>query len=137
MSGLIKLAILAGLVGIMDREHQIAAEVGHWTVAKNRPLDVVKLQRQSHDHPAASRRSLTAFESFFTREGRAMPDGRRLSGLAKRSLAARAYWRGMRALSRSDPAGALPLFGYAFRMHPTTLILPPVGYLFATRRRFG
>jgi glycosyltransferase involved in cell wall biosynthesis len=94
-----------------------------------------KLNRQTRTQELGCRAA--AFESFFAREGRAMPDARRLSGLAKRSLAARAYWWGMRALCRSDLRGALPLFGYAFRVHPTSLILPPVGYLFATRRRFG
>lgn len=77
-----------------------------------------------------------AFESFFAKEGHAMSDARRLSELAKRSLAARAYWWGLRALFRSDPTSALPLFGYAFRMRPTSVILPPVGYLLS-RRRLG
>ncbi len=86
---------------------------------------------QELEHRAA------AFESFFTREGRAMPEVKRLSRLAKQSLAARAYWWGVRALSRSDLTAALQLFGYAFRAHPTSAILPPVNYLFPTRRRLG
>jgi glycosyltransferase involved in cell wall biosynthesis len=94
-----------------------------------------KLDHQTRTQELGHRAA--AFESFFANEGRAMPDARRLSGLAKRSLAARAYWWGMRALSRGDLTSALQLFRFAFGMRPTSVILPPVSYLFATRRRFG
>jgi glycosyltransferase involved in cell wall biosynthesis len=73
-----------------------------------------------------------AFESFFAHEGAALPDARRLRGLARVSLAEQAYWSGLASLSRGEIRMARTLLGYAVRRCPRLLALPPLGRL---RRR--
>jgi glycosyltransferase involved in cell wall biosynthesis len=70
-----------------------------------------------------------AFESFFTHEGAALPEGARLRALAMRSLGERAYWSALAHLCRRQAWASLDLWRLAFSLSPMTAILPPVGYL--------
>lgn len=69
-----------------------------------------------------------AAESFFAHEGRTMPDADYMHRLARRGLAARAYWSAMSHLVRGEP-GTVELLKLAFHWRPVTAFLPPVGYL--------
>lgn len=71
-----------------------------------------------------------AFESFFAHEGSAMPDARRLLRLARGCLGARAYWSAISHLSRGDAEEALAIFRIALKLRPSSVLLPPVYYLF-------
>ena len=70
-----------------------------------------------------------AFDSFFGQEGRRLASGSRLSRIAHRSLAARAYWAGLSHLCRGLPIEGSDLLRYAFRKRPSTAIAPPLWYL--------
>jgi hypothetical protein len=71
-----------------------------------------------------------AFESFFAHEGAALPDAARLHRTARRSLAGQAYWCALSALCRREAAASFDLLRLAFRLSPTTALLPPLSYLF-------
>jgi glycosyltransferase involved in cell wall biosynthesis len=71
---------------------------------------------------------VAAFESFFSHEGASMPDARRLLRLARRSIAERAYWCGVKDLCRGRRSAA-SLFKLAFSLDPKSVALPPLGYL--------
>jgi glycosyltransferase involved in cell wall biosynthesis len=71
-----------------------------------------------------------AFDSFFAHEGACLPDSKWLHRLARRSLAEQAYWGGLSAVCRGQTGISRDLLRFAFRLRPTTAILPPVSYLF-------
>lgn len=73
------------------------------------------------------------FESFFRHEGRLMPGAATLQRLARRRLAATAYWSAVSHMVRGKPAAAFELFAYCRKLNPTALLLPPLGHLFRTR----
>jgi glycosyltransferase involved in cell wall biosynthesis len=77
-----------------------------------------------------------AFESFFAHEGASVPDSQRLYRRARRSLAEHAYWCAVSSLYRRQARSSLDLLKLAFRLSPTTTIVPPFGYLFRREDAF-
>jgi hypothetical protein len=75
---------------------------------------------------------LSALESFFGHEGRALPNADRLRRLGRRSLSERAYWCGVRDLVRGRKSAA-SLLRLAVRLDPTVALVPPLNYLLRTR----
>ena len=69
-----------------------------------------------------------AVESFFSNEGSALPEHKRLHRLARRGLAARAYWGAFAAWARGSESGR-DLLAYSVRNWPSMTIIPPLGYL--------
>jgi glycosyltransferase involved in cell wall biosynthesis len=76
---------------------------------------------------------VAAIECFFSHEGRAMPLAARLRRLGRRSIAERAYWCGLKDLARGRRS-AFALLRLAFELDRTTVVVPPVNYLFRTKR---
>jgi len=88
----------------------------------NKSLLHCKTQTQELGHRKA------AFESFFANEGGLMREARRMRRLAKKGLAARAYWCGVRDFCCGKTGSALDLFKFALRARPAVAVLPPVDY---------
>lgn len=113
-------------------------------VAQSRAIQGI---RRLHGQNASKRQIFTrthelvyreaAIESFFAHEGAAIPHARRLRRLARRRLAERAYWWGMREAAEGVGSAAFDLFKFAFRRSPTMVILPPVGHLIRNRLLTG
>jgi glycosyltransferase involved in cell wall biosynthesis len=78
-----------------------------------------------------------AFESFFMREGRSMPDADRLLRLARRSLAEWAYWSALSHFFRGQFRTSLNLARFSIRRRPGVAFLPPLGWLFRMDRPIG
>ena len=76
---------------------------------------------------------VAAVESFFANEGRNLPEAERLRRLGRRSISERAYWCGVKDLVRGRRS-SFELFRLAFRLNPSSTILPPVRYLFRLDR---
>ena len=73
---------------------------------------------------------LMAFESFFGQEGASLAEAPRLSGLARRSLAERAYWCAVSNLARGGAwSQSRALWRQAIDLKPRMVVLPPLGYL--------
>lgn len=79
---------------------------------------------------------VAALESFFLREGGAMPDARRLRQMGMRSIAERAYWCGIKDLVRGRRS-AVALFKLAYELDRTTMFVPPLNYLVRAKRHSG
>lgn len=79
---------------------------------------------------------LAALDSFFANEGRGIADAERLGRLGRRSISERAYWCGMKDLVRGRRS-TIELFKLAFRLDPTTAVVPPVNYLFRIDQPFS
>jgi len=77
-----------------------------------------------------------AFDSFFTHEGASIPDSGRLRRLARRSLAEQAYWCAVSALCRREASISFELLRLAVSLSPTTVIVPPLSYLFRREDAF-
>ncbi|ASY72464.1 glycosyl hydrolase [Sinorhizobium fredii USDA 205] len=94
-------------------------------------------QNRTHDFLAERTRDLVervaALDSFFSREGHAMADADRLLRLGRRSIAERAYWCGVKDLTRGR-ASAIALFRLAVRLDPRVALIPPFRYLFRMDR---
>ncbi|TCN31290.1 glycosyltransferase family 2 protein [Sinorhizobium americanum] len=92
---------------------------------------------RTHDFLAERTRDLVervaALDSFFSREGRTMADADRLLRLGRRSIAERAYWCGVKDLTRGR-ASAIALFRLAVRLDPRVALMPPFRYLFRMDR---
>ncbi len=88
----------------------------------NRSAELWSHQIQHILHTAA------AAESFFDHEGGGMAGSGRLRKLSQRGIANRAYWSGMSHLGRRN-LEAVELFKLAFRLSPSSALLPPVSYL--------
>jgi glycosyltransferase involved in cell wall biosynthesis len=78
-----------------------------------------------------------AFESFFTHEGAGVPDSKWLRRLARKNIARQAYWGGLSAFFCGQAGLSRDLLKLAFRLSPTTAILPPVSYLFRREDAIG
>ncbi len=78
-----------------------------------------------------------AFESFFANEGASAPPAKGLYRTARRSLAERAYWGALAALARGDARLSSSLLRFAFTRNPTTMVVPPFGYLYRRGNTFG
>lgn len=72
---------------------------------------------------------LAAFDSFFAFEGRLDPDARRLHRMARRSLAARAYWCSLSSLLRGEARLSRDLMTFALRQCPDMAVVPPLAAL--------
>lgn len=88
----------------------------------NRSSDLWAHQTQHIRHTA------DAAESFFYHEGRWLEGAEKLHRRARRGIAHRAYWAAVSHALRGD-GEAWRLLMFAFRLAPTTAVLPPVGYL--------
>jgi glycosyltransferase involved in cell wall biosynthesis len=75
-----------------------------------------------------------AFESFFTNEGRALPDSARLQAHSRRNLGAHAYWSAISHLFRGYPSEALQLIGFSLSRRPSAALLPPISWLLRMHR---
>jgi glycosyltransferase involved in cell wall biosynthesis len=75
---------------------------------------------------------IAAFDSFFAREGRTLPNARRLKRLGRRSISERAYWCGMKDLLRGRRSAA-ELLKLAVRLDPSVALVPPLNYLLRLR----
>jgi glycosyltransferase involved in cell wall biosynthesis len=74
-----------------------------------------------------------AFDSFFHREGASVPGAMRLYRTAQRTLAHHAYWSAWaNFLRRGEARKSRDLWKFARKHCPTTIIVPPVGYLLRT-----
>jgi glycosyltransferase involved in cell wall biosynthesis len=82
-------------------------------------LGVVSLLRAAGD----------SHESFFSHEGRSIPQAAKLRRLALRNLGARAYWLGVANLLRSNVTESGYLLKLAFSVSPRTAVIPPLAYL--------
>ena len=70
-----------------------------------------------------------AFESFFGNEGARIPEGIRLRRTALQALSERAYWGAIASMIRGDLRLSADLLRFAITRRPSTMIVPPVGYL--------
>src|SRR5690606_37761450 len=75
-----------------------------------------------------------ALESFFAREGSALPDAARLLRLGSRSIAERAYWCAVKDAVHGRFRAAGELFSLAYRLSPRVVLLPPFNYLWRMER---
>ncbi len=107
----------------------------HGTVAV---LDCIQAGIRTHDanrstevwahHILHILNTADAAESFFYHEGRWLDGADALKRRARRGIAQRAYWSAVSHALRGDRE-AFKLLMLAFRLSPTTAMLPPVGYL--------
>jgi hypothetical protein len=67
-----------------------------------------------------------AFQSFFANEGQALLDGERLQSVARRALAAHAYWSAASHLFRGYYRDAARLLYFSLARRPSNLVIPPV-----------
>ena len=97
------------------------------------------VQAICRDHPMNRAASISgrdfvffeaALESFFANEGGLLAEAKPLHRTARRSLAARAYLRALLDLFGGDVRRSLDLWKFAFTRCPTTIVVPPVSYLF-------
>jgi len=70
------------------------------------------------------------FESFFANEGTSLPNSDDLHRQALRSVGERAYWSALSHLCRGRAKTGADIFKIAFRLCPSSVILPPINYLF-------
>ncbi|CAH2605549.1 Glycosyl transferase, group 2 family protein (plasmid) [Rhodovastum atsumiense] len=70
---------------------------------------------------------MAAIDSFLAYEGRDMPEAAWLRRRARKSLAERAYWCGVKDLLLRRRTHR-ELFHFAFKLDASTRLLPPVGY---------
>jgi hypothetical protein len=96
----------------------------------NRASEFAARQIQQIEHTAM------AADWFFAHEGGELADALRLRRLARRGLAARAYWAGVSELVRGEP-GSMQLLKYAIRHYPAAALVPPVGYLLSRPDAIG
>jgi hypothetical protein len=71
-----------------------------------------------------------ALDSFFAREGAAMPSAANLHRLAERNIAGRAYWSAISNCWRGRWRIGAELMSVAFALRPTARVIPPLDYLF-------
>lgn len=83
------------------------------------------------------RHRLAAFESVFAKECARMENAARLRRRARRSLAERAYWWGMREIARGSTRSGSELLRFAFGVLPSAAIIPPAGYLLRMEQPLG
>jgi glycosyltransferase involved in cell wall biosynthesis len=72
---------------------------------------------------------LAATESFFARDGRELPERDALRTLARRSIAARAYWCALKDLARGRRSW-FDLLRFAIGLDRSVILIPPVRYFF-------
>jgi GT2 family glycosyltransferase len=97
-------------------------QAGIRTHDANRSSELWAHQTQHILHTAA------AANSFFDHEGGHMAGSGALRRLAKKGIASRAYWSGISHLLRRNRE-AIDLLRLAFRLSPSSMLFPPVGYL--------
>lgn len=71
-----------------------------------------------------------AFDSFFSKEGRHLPQASLLQSLTHRRLAHHAYWSAISHFLRGYPATAWNLLMFASKHDPSVVLVPPIGWLF-------
>jgi hypothetical protein len=78
-----------------------------------------------------------AFDSFFAQEGRSLPDADRLRRAVRRALSERAYWGSVTHLLRGNADLSFRLLRLALTRWPTSMFIPPFGYLFRRENALG
>jgi glycosyltransferase involved in cell wall biosynthesis len=68
----------------------------------------------------------STFESFFSHEGSVMAGAGRLRRSARMTIGSYAYWSGLSHFVRGQWRQGTVLFGYAFRLSPLTVVVPPI-----------
>jgi GT2 family glycosyltransferase len=68
-------------------------------------------------------------ESFFSNEGRSIPQAASLCRLSRRTIAGRSYWSAVAKLLRGNLKASANLFKLSFSLSPWTAIIPPLFYL--------
>ncbi len=89
------------------------------------------------DRSIAIREWEAAFDEFFAVEGRALPNARRLHGIAKGTIAARAYWWAVGDLVHGKQDSGLRLLKTALKLRPSIAIMPPFSFLSQAERPLG
>ena len=95
---------------------------------------VIRVHGENRSNGLRSRQLLhikhteAAAEQFFAREGAGLAEAPRLLRVARRGLAARAYWAALSTWSRGEP-GTWELMRYALAADPFCAIAPPLTYL--------
>lgn len=84
------------------------------------------------DREGALLELLSALESFFKHEGRALANADQLRRIGRRRLSERAYWCGVRDLLRGRKSAAA-LLRLAVRLDPKVALIPPLNYLLRTK----
>ncbi|MFY0610027.1 MAG: glycosyltransferase [Hyphomicrobiaceae bacterium] len=77
-----------------------------------------------------------AFSSFFANEGKSLPNAAVLAALARKNIAAPAYWSAISHSCRGRFREAGALFRFAFNHSPISIIVPPIGYLISMPQPF-
>jgi glycosyltransferase involved in cell wall biosynthesis len=75
---------------------------------------------------------LTAFESFFSGDGKSLPKARALYRCAERSLASKAYWSSLSHLARGYRSTSISLMKFALGHCPIMALVPPLDWLART-----
>jgi glycosyltransferase involved in cell wall biosynthesis len=70
-----------------------------------------------------------AFVSFFSNEGRFVPDADAMLKLASRRLGEHAYWSAVSHLLRGHAGDAAQLIRFCLNRRPSAALVPPVGWL--------
>lgn len=77
-----------------------------------------------------------AFDSFFAHEGGSLPEANRLRRAVRRALSERAYWGSVTHFLRGNAQLGFCLLKFAFTRWPTSILIPPFGYLFRREDAF-
>jgi glycosyltransferase involved in cell wall biosynthesis len=78
-----------------------------------------------------------AYACFFEAEGRTLAHSTRLHRQARSGLVGQAYWSGLSHIFRAQPRTGWALLRYAWQRSPSTVVLPPLGYLLQMDRPLG
>lgn len=76
------------------------------------------------------------FDSFFSREGAAMPGASRLHRIALHKIADVAYWQAVLNLLRGKTAFGVELLRYCFSLTPASRLFPPLGHFYRSKGSF-
>ena len=77
---------------------------------------------------------LDVFDIFFANDGKRLADAKELHALAKRRLAAAAFWTGVAQWCRGDRATGAEILRFGLALNPRMKALPPFGHLLRLER---
>ena len=99
------------------------------TLAVRRFHEMMRSQDMHDNFIVYYRECAAAFATFFAHEGAALPAAQQMHQIARRSLAARAYWSGIALVCRGFLSKGGTLLGYAMQLRPLMAVAPPIPYL--------
>ncbi|RWC98139.1 MAG: glycosyltransferase family 2 protein [Mesorhizobium sp.] len=79
---------------------------------------------------------LAVFDSFFSQEGAAMPEARRLHRIAIHRVGDIAYWQAVLNLFRGKTSYGVELLRYCFSLTPASRLFPPLGHFYRSKGSF-